>query len=126
LQEGAQGFRANERGVAGENQDVPGAIAKRAAGDHESVTSATLRLLKDWLNAQRFDGRGYFFGLMAYNGINSLCAKRAARTHDIFDKRAASNGVQDLCVARAEASAFACAEDHNHEIGDSHRQSIVC
>ncbi len=66
LEEGAKSFGANERRVTGKNDDVLG-VADGALGNEQGVAGAVLRLLQNDFRAERFDGGGNLFRLVADN-----------------------------------------------------------
>jgi hypothetical protein len=84
-----------------------------------------LRLLKNWFCAERLDNGGNQLRLMAYYSDHLLRAKRRASSNDVFDERASSRAVQNLCEAGFEPSTFPGSENNDSEIVIGHEGSIL-
>jgi hypothetical protein len=124
LEEGAKSFGADERRVAGENDDVF-RVADGAFGDEHGVAGAVLWLLQNGFRTERFDGGGNLFRLVSYYRDDFFRVERQAGADDVVHKRAATGMVKDFCEAGFEASAFASGEDEDSNVVVGHGQSIV-
>jgi hypothetical protein len=124
LQHGAKSFRADERGIAGKNDDVLG-IADRAIRDEDRVAGAILGLLQNGFCAERFDLGGNLFRLVANNGNDFFRMERQAGANYVIDERAATGMMEDFSKAGLEACAFASGEDEDSGGVIGHGQSIV-
>lgn len=124
LEESAKSFRADERGVARENDNVFG-VADGGFRNQQGVASTVLRLLQDGFDVERFDGGGNLFGLVANDGNYFSCMERQASADDVIHEGAATGVVQDFGEAGFEAGAFASGEDEDGNVVIGHGQSIV-
>jgi hypothetical protein len=124
LEEGAKSFGANERRVTGKNDDVL-RVADGAFRNEQGVAGAVLRLLQSDFRAERFDGGGNLFRLVADDGNDFFRVERQASADDVIHKRAASGMMEDFCEAGLEACAFASGEDEDSNVVIGHGQSIV-
>jgi hypothetical protein len=124
LKQGAKSFGADERGVAGKDDDVF-RVADGALGDEKGVTGAVLGLLQNGFYIERSDGGGNLFGLVADDSDDFLGVKWQTGTDDVINQRAATGVMQNFSEAGFEASAFASGEDEDGYIVIGHGQSIV-
>ena len=101
------GFRANERGIAREHDDV--IVGRQGfAGGHQGVARAALRLLQDETDTGRGHGFAHAVGLVADDGVDMLgLDDLGGRGDDMGEERLAPDFVQDLGMFRLQARAFA-------------------
>ena len=119
-------FRADQRGVAGNDQRVLRAgFHQRIASDLHGVARAALRHLHDGLCAERLDNRAHGLCLMPDDDEDGTRSQRRAGADDVLDKRAAAGTMQHLGELRAQARALARGQDDDGEVARRHRNPIL-
>src|ERR1044071_3286017 len=117
LDESAQSFCANERHIAGENQNGRTRISESLARSHHSIARPALFDLFDKARAvlvQLFaDGSFDLFGLMTNDDMNGTRGERSGGSTDMRDERTPAELVQDFRRARAHTCAESSGEDQH-------------
>ena len=115
LPKGFDGFRANERHIAGENENVFVACYGFASALHGVARAALLRLV-DKANACSSDGGFHAVSLVADDSVGVLRGGDVAScSDDVREQRLASDLVKNLWAAGFETGSLARRHDDDGE-----------